>query len=96
MDPTAWKQRCDWRANQQIAYSKVAEDGAVFGSLNFLFDQRYFPFEGTGAVSSWRLEIPQVTNDISLDDIDDVVIILKYTASPGGENFKKDVMAEVK
>jgi hypothetical protein len=67
----------------------------MFGQfdLNLLFDDRYFPFEGTGAVSSWRLEIPPANNDFELTQISDVVIHLKYTAKVAGGPFKQAVYA---
>ena len=63
--------------------------------MNFLFDQRYFPFESTGAVSYWRLEFPKEANEIDISNIKDIFIALKYTASQGGEKFKEDVLKEV-
>ncbi|MGD8501890.1 MAG: hypothetical protein PVJ86_14655 [Phycisphaerales bacterium] len=85
--------RANWRANQQIAISRAIEDAGMFGQfdLNLLFDDRYFPFEGTGAVSSWLLEIPPANNDFELTRISDVVIHLKYTAKVAGGPFKQAV-----
>lgn len=90
--------RNDWRANQQIAISSSVKDDGMFANfdLNFIIDNRYFPFEGTGAVSSWMLDIPPDNNpDLSGSDnllrIDDVIIHLKYTAKVAGGTFKKEV-----
>lgn len=84
--------RTNWCAKQQIAISKAVKDDGMFGNfdLNFIFDDRYFPFEGTGAVSSWKLEIPPDNNPDLLGPnkqlkIKDVIIHLKYTAKVGGE-----------
>jgi hypothetical protein len=87
--------RINWRANQQIAISKWNQDNGMFGAfdLNFLFDDRYFPFEGTGAVSNWRLEMPQASNpDIDYAEIDDVVIHLRYTSKYDSGSFRKEVL----
>ncbi len=74
--------RTDWRSHQQIALSTGVGDSGVF-QLNF-GDERYLPFEGTGTVSSWRLEIPRRTNTIDLGTISDVVVQIRYTARSDG------------
>ncbi|HJZ48145.1 MAG TPA: neuraminidase-like domain-containing protein, partial [Roseiflexaceae bacterium] len=68
--------RADWRANQQIAISHGVEDTGTF-ELSFN-DERYLPFENTGAVSTWLLDMPPATNPIDFDTISDVLIHLKY------------------
>ena len=68
--------------NQQIAISKGVDDTGMF-VLNFA-DERYLPFEGTGAISSWTLELPKTSNAIDFDSITDVILSLKYTALQGG------------
>jgi hypothetical protein len=81
--------RFDWRANQQIALSRGVNDtgiGPVEGG-----DDRYVPFEGTGAVSGWRLELPMASNRIDYNTISDVVITLTYSALPGGTAFADEV-----
>ncbi|MEM9483355.1 MAG: neuraminidase-like domain-containing protein [Cyanobacteria bacterium P01_F01_bin.116] len=103
--PDASVLRVDWRSNQQIAVSTTAQDNGMFGSfdLNFVFDDRYFPFEGTGAVSTWNLEIPLSTNPdlvendqgVSFLDIDDIIIHLQYTSKYDRGAFKQAVEAEV-
>ena len=70
--------RSNWIKNQQIAISRGVNDSGMF-ELNFR-DERYLPFEGTGAVSDWELEMPKATNRIDFDSISDVIIHLKYTA----------------
>lgn len=81
--------RADWRANQQIALSTGVDDSGVF-ELNFN-DDRYLPFEGTGAVSTWLLEMPLSTNAIDFDSISDVIINLRYMCKTDGGKFKQDV-----
>ncbi|MDJ0579960.1 hypothetical protein [Crocosphaera sp.] len=79
-------QHKDFRTNQQVALSQGLNDSGLF-ELNFN-DARYLPFEGTGAVSAWKLEIPTATNprlistDNKLDKLTDVIITLRYTALP--------------
>ena len=60
--------------------------------LNFFLDDRYFPFKGTGAVSTWRLEMPHETNpDIDFTQIEDAIIHLRYTAKSDSGQFKEGV-----
>ncbi|MGN6373513.1 MAG: aldo/keto reductase, partial [Solirubrobacteraceae bacterium] len=77
--------RENWAPRQQIAISRGVEDSGVF-QLDFR-DERYLPFEGTGAVSKWELQLPQSTNRFDLNAISDVVITLRYTAQEGGETY---------
>ena len=58
---------------------------------SLLADPRYLPFEGAGAISSWRLEMPASNNEISLAQVSDVVVHLRYTARDGGDTFKASV-----
>ncbi|WP_204151585.1 LamG-like jellyroll fold domain-containing protein [Leptolyngbya sp. CCY15150] len=92
--------RVNWRVNQRIAVSKPQLDNGLFVgfNLNFAFEDRYVPFEGTGAVSHWQLEIPHETNPVLVGDIEDVIIHLRYTANSDRSQFKTQVqeaMAEL-
>ncbi|HEY6391847.1 MAG TPA: neuraminidase-like domain-containing protein, partial [Bryobacteraceae bacterium] len=79
--------------NQQIAISRGVNDSGMF-ELNFS-DPRYLPFEGTGAVSGWKLSMPLATNRLNFAAITDVVVTLKYTAFYGGLDFQGKVQANV-
>ena len=69
-------------AQQSIATSHAQADGGVF-EVNFR-DERYLPFEGAGAVSTWQLSLPADCNAFDLSTISDVILSLKYTARDGG------------
>jgi Tc toxin complex TcA C-terminal TcB-binding domain/Neuraminidase-like domain/Salmonella virulence plasmid 28.1kDa A protein len=69
-----------------IAVSQGQNDSGVF-ELNFR-DERYMPFEGAGAISSWRLELPQEFRQFDYQTISDVVLHLRYTSCEGGETLK--------
>jgi len=73
-------------AIQSIATSNAQNDSGVF-ELNFR-DERYLPFENTGAISSWRLELPSEVRQFDYDTISDVIIHVKYTAREGGSGLK--------
>ncbi len=89
-------------AIQSIAASNSQNDSGVF-ELNFR-DERYLPFEGTGAISSWRLELPKKElSQFDYETISDVIVHIKYTAREGGSTIKglaetalKDRLAEIK
>ncbi|MGL4599439.1 MAG: neuraminidase-like domain-containing protein, partial [Bacteroidia bacterium] len=82
--------RENWIPSQQIALSKGIDDTGMF-MLNFN-DERYLPFEGTGAVSSWTLQMPPETNRFNFDSISDVLVKVYYTALDGGQVYGKEVM----
>ncbi len=65
-----------------IATSTGQSDPGVF-ELNFR-DERYMPFEGAGAVSTWRLVMPKSFRQFDYGTINDVVLRLAYTAKSDG------------
>lgn len=71
---------------QSIAISSGQNDSGTF-ELNFQ-DERYLPFEGAGAISSWRLELPDDYRQFDYDTISDVIVHVSYTAREGGEVLK--------
>jgi hypothetical protein len=73
-------------AIQSIATSTGQGDGGLF-EVNFR-DERYLPFEGAGAISQWRIELPKGSNQFEFDTIADVILHLKYTAREGGEALR--------
>lgn len=88
----------DLLGNQQIALSSGVDDNGLF-VLNF-GDERYLPFEGTGAISTWTLEFPvpdSKQQQTLLTSLTDVIIRLRYTAKESGNaDFKKAVTDLVK
>ncbi|MFI6924987.1 hemopexin repeat-containing protein [Nonomuraea spiralis] len=85
--------RANWRAGQQIALSDLEEYKDNNGLFELRFDDdRYLPFEGTGAVSRWRLELPAG----GAPALRDVVITVKYAAEQGGELFANAVKGMLK
>jgi len=67
---------------QAVATSRPNADAGVF-ELRF-DDERYLPFEGAGAISTWRLELRQAENAVDLSKLEDIVLALSYTARSGG------------
>lgn len=82
------------RASQQIAVSSGLNDAGLF-VLSF-GDERYLPFEGTGAVSDWQIAFPNPTSTEQaalLASLNDVILQVHYTALYGGSSFEQAVSA---
>ena len=69
-------------AIQQIVTSTAQNDSGLFETN--LRDDRYLPFEGAGAISTWRLQLPSDLPQFDFESISDVVLHLRYTARPAG------------
>jgi len=70
-------------AIQSVATSHGQNDAGLF-EINFR-DERYLPFEGAGAISKWRIDLPRATNGFDFDTLSDVVMKLSFTARDGGQ-----------
>jgi hypothetical protein len=71
---------------QTIVTSSGREDSGLF-EVN-LHDERYLPFEGTGAISRWRVELPIESNQFDLWTVADVILHIRYTARFGGDDLR--------
>lgn len=78
---------------QSIATSTGQDDSGLF-ELNFR-DERYLPFEGAGAISKWRVELPQESRQFDYHTISDVVMTISYTARDAGGSLKKGAEASL-
>ncbi|MDX2247271.1 MAG: neuraminidase-like domain-containing protein [Bacteroidia bacterium] len=74
----------NFAAIQSIATSSAQNDGGLF-ELNFR-DERYLPFEYSGAISEWRLEMMESKKlrQFDYNTISDVIVHLRYTAREDG------------
>jgi hypothetical protein len=72
-----------------IAVCNGQNDTGTF-ELNF-HDDRYLPFEGAGAISSWNFSLPQHPDSgfkqFNWESITDVVMTLRYTSIDGGSQM---------
>jgi hypothetical protein len=78
---------------QSIVTSGAQNDSGLFETN--LRDERYLPFEGQGAISSWRLELPKNFKSFDYNTISDVVLHLRYTAREGGGVLKVQAEQEL-
>jgi hypothetical protein len=83
----------DYSAIQSIVTSGAQGDAGLFEAS--LSDERYLPFEGAGAVATWRLELPSRVRQIDYDTISDVILHLRYTAREGGGRLRDQAAMNV-
>lgn len=76
---------------QSVALSHSQNDSGMF-EMNFR-DEKYLPFEGAGAISTWQIELPTQIKQFDYWTISDVVMHIRYTAREGPESFKNQVNA---
>lgn len=78
--------RQDHLGIRSIVTSRGERDTGLFEAGSS--DDRYSPFEGAGAISNWRLELPE-SESFDYSTISDVVIEVQYTALDGGETLRQ-------
>lgn len=74
---------------QTIATSQAREDAGLF-ELN-LSDERRLPFEGSGVISRWRIQLPAAHRQFDYTSIADVQLQIAYTAREGGDGLRAQV-----
>jgi len=78
---------------QSIVTSGAQNDSGLFETN--LRDERYLPFEGQGAISTWRIEMPKNFKSFDYNTISDVVLHVRYTAREGGVQLKAQAEQEL-
>jgi hypothetical protein len=78
---------------KSIATSNGQTDSGMF-DVNFR-DDRYLPFEGAGAIGTWKLELTasKELRQFDYDSISDVVMHLRYTAREDAGAFKNSAVS---
>ena len=84
---------------QSIVTSSAQNDSGLFETN--LRDERYLPFENSGAVSEWQLQLPANPGigeppQFDYDTISDVILHVRYTAREGGGLLRNGAIAHVK
>ena len=89
-------------AIQSIVTSSGQNDSGLFDTN--LRDERYLPFEGAGAESRWKLELPgdskakdklPLPRMFDYNTISDLILHLRYTAREGGDLLKSGAVDEI-
>jgi peptidoglycan hydrolase-like protein with peptidoglycan-binding domain len=68
----------DRKILEAIVTSTAQNDAGLFEPS--MRDERFLPFEGAGAISTWRLDLPKEFEVFNYDTISDVIFHLHYTA----------------
>ena len=80
-------------AIQSIVTSSGQNDSGLFETN--LRDERYLPFEGAGAESTWKLELPTDFKQFDYNTISDLILHLRYTAREGGALLKSRAVQQI-
>jgi len=81
-------------AIQSIVTSSGQNDSGLFETN--LRDERYLPFEGSGAISDWHIRLTQDFRPFDYDTISDVILHIRYTARDGGEPLRNHASSELR
>ena len=73
-------------AIQSIVTSAASNDTGLFETN--LRDERFLPFEGAGAESAWKLDLPPNYRAFDYASISDVIFHIRYTSRPGVDATK--------
>lgn len=84
---------------QSIVTSSAQNDSGMF-ETNFR-DERYLPFENSGVISEWQLELPANPSDddpcqFDYETISDVILHIRYSAREGGGLLRKAAIENLK
>lgn len=76
-----------------IVTSGGANDSGMFETN--LRDERFLPFEGAGAISTWNLALPTALPAFDYSTISDVLLHLRYTARVAGDPLGSQATKEL-
>ncbi len=84
---------------QSIVTSSAQNDSGLFETN--LRDERYLPFENSGVVSEWQLQLPANPSkedpaQFDYQTISDVILHIRYTAREGGGLLRSGAIAHIK
>lgn len=80
-------------ATDVVVTSGASNDSGMFETN--LRDERFLPFEGAGAVSTWRLALPSELRAFDYSTISDVILHVRYTAREAGGSLAQTATKEL-
>jgi receptor-binding and translocation channel-forming TcA subunit of Tc toxin len=80
-------------AAQSIVTSSGTSDSGLFETN--LRDDRFLPFEGAGAVSTWQLALPETFQPFDYSSLSDAILHIRYTARSGGAALAAQAVTEM-
>jgi hypothetical protein len=72
--------------SESLFLSSAQGDSGLFETN--LRDERFLPFEGHGAVSTWKIDLPNDFRPFDYKTISDVILHVRYTAKDGKDALK--------
>jgi Tc toxin complex TcA C-terminal TcB-binding domain len=79
---------------QSIVTSTGTNDSGMFDTN--LRDDRFLPFEGAGAISSWHVQLPVDFPAFDYTTISDLILHVRYTAREGGALLGRTATSELR
>ena len=76
-----------------IVTSGGSNDSGMFETN--LRDERFLPFEGAGAISTWNLSLPAQLRSFDYTTISDVILHIRYTAREAGDPLGSQATKEL-
>jgi len=76
-----------------VVTSGASNDSGLFETN--LHDDRFLPFEGAGAISTWTLTLPNELRAFDYSTISDVIVHVRYTAREAGGLLGKTATKEL-
>jgi hypothetical protein len=83
----------DFGTADVIVTSGGTNDGGMFETN--LRDERFLPFEGAGAISTWNLSLPSQLHSFDYTTISDVILHIRYTARQAGDPLAAQATKEL-
>jgi hypothetical protein len=80
-------------ATDEIVTSSGTNDSGMFETN--LRDERFLPFEGAGAISTWTLTLPSALAAFDYSMISDVILHIRYTARDAGDPLGSQATTEL-
>jgi hypothetical protein len=78
---------------ETVVTSGATNDSGMFETN--LHDDRFLPFEGAGALSTWSLSLPSSLRPFDYTTISDVILHIRYTARDGGTELATQASKEL-
>jgi hypothetical protein len=90
----------DYFGSMQSTVTSTGQNDSGMFETN-LHDERYLPFENSGVISEWQLQLPANPSDddplqFDYETISDVVLHIRYTAREGGGLLKSKAKDHLK
>jgi hypothetical protein len=80
-------------ATDEIVTSGGSNDSGMFETN--LRDERFLPFEGAGAISTWTLTLPSELAAFDYSTMSDVILHIRYTARDAGDPLGSQATTEL-